>query len=407
MSSHGPHFSGNLQLRLTLLFLLLGAGLTALVSGYWFVSLEPRLLADSKASAGALAQSQSRNLAIALTEAIDTHAPTPLQDAMDEILVLTDPGTEFPFVARLEVSVDYKMVDAPAGTLDLQRGTPCERCFINQIPLYAPSSGELLGVATFHSSNIFFEQVREAVRSRLLLVALGALALLLLIWRGASRLFHAVRASERAAAYAMAQERGAAVERERIARDLHDDVAPQLLTLAHSAESAENSERARAAMQTLRESIYMLSDPRELALEMVLAEWRVEVAERAEAAGVKLSWQQPAVLPELLLTSRQRLNLGRILREGVSNAWRHAAPAALAITIDITAQHLVMQLSHDGRISRPESWYAGKGLCNMRARIAELGGRIEWRQLPPPAVGLAVVWEMPIITSLAQRSSPF
>ncbi|HEY0720236.1 MAG TPA: hypothetical protein VGE50_03180, partial [Gammaproteobacteria bacterium] len=307
MNNHTQQFSGNLQFRLTLLFLLMGAGLTALVSSYWFISLEPRLLADAKASAGALAQSQSRNLANALSQAIDNQEPALVQDAMDEILVLTDPSTELPFVARLEVSVDYKTVAAPAQSLDLQRGTPCEHCFVTQIPLYNPVGGELLGVATFHSSNTFFEQVRGAVRSRLLWVTIGAMALLLLSWRAVAGLFRAAQASERAATYAKAQERGAAVERERIARDLHDDVAPQLLTLAHSAESEENAERARAAMQTLRESIYMLSDPRQLALDMVLAEWRVEVAERAEAAGVNLAWQQPAVPQELPLTSRQRL----------------------------------------------------------------------------------------------------
>lgn len=398
MSNLGQHFPGNLQFRLTLLFLLMGAGLTALVSSYWFISLEPRLLLDAKASAGALAQSQSRNLANALAQALDKGDPTPLQDAMDEILVLTDPSTELPFVAKLEVNVDYNTVAAPAKSLNLQRGMPCNSCFVTQIPLYNPVGGELLGVATFHSSNAFFEQVRDAVRSRLLLVTIGAMALLLLSWRAVAGLFRAAQASARAAIYAKAQERGAAVERERIARDLHDDVAPQLLTLAHSAESVENAERARAAMQTLRESIYMLNDPRQLALDIVLAEWRIEVAERTEAAGISLAWQQPTTLPELPLTSRQRLNLGRVLREAISNALRHAAPSVFNIAVDINGPHLRMQLTHDGHITPPESWLAGKGLNNMRARIAELGGHIEWQWLPSPTQ-LTLTWDIPLDTA--------
>lgn len=394
MNNDQRYASGSLQYRLTLLFLLMGAALSALVFGYWFMGLEPRLLADAKASAGALAQSQSHNLASALADAISQHDSTPLQDAMDEILVLTDPGTERPFVVMLELTLDYGTVDLPTGSLDIERGEWCDQCFISQIPLFALNGGQLLGVVQFHSSSAFFEEIRNSVRTRLLLVGVGVLALWLLGWRAVSRLFRAMRESERTAAYAIAQERGAAVERERIARDLHDDVAPQLLTLTYSTESAEYAERANQAMQTLRESIYMLSDPRDVPLKTALAEWRAEVAERAESAGVHLCWKLPSELPSLTLTSRERLNLGRVMREAVSNAWRHAEPSVLNITAGITNVHLVVRLSHDGHITAPETWLAGKGLCNMRARIAELGGNIEWR-LSDTSM-LTVEWVAPI-----------
>jgi len=396
MSSRVGYFTSNQQFRLTLLFLLLGAGLISLVVGYWFVSLEPRLLADARASANALAQSHSRNLAEAVAEAVAQDDPTPLKDAVDEILVLTEPNTELPFVMKVAVKVDYSRVDVAEGSIDLDRGTPCTHCFVTRIPIYSPDRTALLAVATFHSSNAFFEQIRDAVRSRLLLVATGALALWLLVWRGVSSLFSAMRESEKAAAYARAQERGAAVERERIARDLHDDVAPQLLTLSYAAESAENEERARVAMRTLRESIYMLSEPRDVALEVVLGEWRLEALEHAEAADFRLSWQQPTELPDTLLTSRQRLNLGRILREAISNASRHARPSEVEIAIRLSGGRFIVHLAHDGQIADPETWQAGKGLANMRNRISELGGSIEWWLLQPPEGRLIVEWGIPV-----------
>jgi signal transduction histidine kinase len=194
-----------------------------------------------------------------------------------------------------------------------------------------------------------------------------------------------------------AQERGATLERERIARDLHDDVAPQLLTLAHTAESRENAGRARAALQTLRESIYALSDPRKSPLETVLAEWRVEVADRLEAvAGVRLSWQQPEQLPELALSSRQRLNLSRVLREALSNALRHGHPVLLSVVIALTDGRLTLRLSHDGYVAPPETWRPGKGISNMRSRVAELGGEIEWH-LAQPGSHLVVSWDVPLV----------
>lgn len=198
-----------------------------------------------------------------------------------------------------------------------------------------------------------------------------------------------------AASYLLAKERGAVVERQRIARDLHDDVAPQLLTMIHSVESKENRERARAAMQTLRESIYMLSDPHDLPLETIFAEWRIEAAERAEVAGVELSWQQPQEVPELSLTLRQRLNLGRVLREAISNALCHANPSIFKITVEVSKYRLLMRLNHNGHITQPEAWRPGKGLNNMRMRIAELSGHIEWHLLPPPANELTIAWDIP------------
>lgn len=193
----------NQQARLALLFMLLGMALVALVGGYWFVVLEPRLLADAKASAGALAHSQSRNLAEALVTSIETGNPTPLRDAMDEILILVDPSTGAAFVEGLEVTVDYQTTGLRDGSLDLRRGRPCDNCFHNRIPLYSRDGSELLGIATYFSSNAFFEQVRAEVRSRLALVALLALGLLVLGWKIVSGLFRQVKSSEEAASNAM------------------------------------------------------------------------------------------------------------------------------------------------------------------------------------------------------------
>lgn len=211
--------------------------------------------------------------------------------------------------------------------------------------------------------------------------------------------------ARKSAALREAQERGATVERERIARDLHDDVAPQLLTLAHCADSEENAGRARTALQTLRESIYTLSEPRKLSLETLLAEWRVEAAERTEAAGVRLSWQQSGPTPHVSPTARQRLNLARVLREALTNALRHAAPEIVEISIEISPEHLIVHLSHDGNISAPEIWRVGKGLSNMRTRIAELGGRIEWRRHNHAPARLEVCWKTPLLAPAIPLSS--
>lgn len=196
-----------------------------------------------------------------------------------------------------------------------------------------------------------------------------------------------------------AQERGAATERERIARDLHDDVAPKLLTLAHRAPTPEYAEEARAALHTLRESIYTLSDPSESTLEATLAEWRFEVADRTDAAGVVLSWRQPEDIPTMSLTSRQRLNLGRVLREAVTNALKHAQPEKIDLTAEISDKRLIMRLMHDGKFLPPDAWQKGKGVNNMRTRITELGGQIDYGVVEQPGAALLVCWQVNLTKS--------
>lgn len=193
-----------------------------------------------------------------------------------------------------------------------------------------------------------------------------------------------------------AQEKGAVLERERIARDLHDDVAPQLLSLVHLADSQENAQRARAAMRTLRESIYTLSEPEGLPLETVVTGWRVEVSERAEAAKVKLSWHQPSSTPQLTCSARQNINLTRVLREIVTNALHHAEPDSIAIKVAFTAREMHLSLSHNGHITPPSTWRAGKGLNNIKTRIAELGGQVTWKIESDVPLQLTFDWQVPL-----------
>ncbi|MFA5530314.1 MAG: ATP-binding protein [Thiohalomonadaceae bacterium] len=196
-------FSGNMQRRLTLLFLLLAAALMGLGSLYWLLVLEPRLEAGARANAGAIAQSHANNLAHALLTAGRHGDPQPLQDAMDEILVLTEPNTGSPFVIGLQVLVDYDTLQMAPGSLDLQRGHACTDCFHNEVALYSQSPHELLGVAVFKSSSVFLQQLKRDVRERLLIGSLAALALLLLAWWAVYGLFRRVKSSEEAASAAM------------------------------------------------------------------------------------------------------------------------------------------------------------------------------------------------------------
>lgn len=192
-----------------------------------------------------------------------------------------------------------------------------------------------------------------------------------------------------------AHERGATLERERIARDLHDDVAPQLLTLIHRAENDENARAAHGALQTLRESINALNNPADTLLDEAVAEWRRESVERTEAAGVALKWHQSEIPQGSVLSSRHCVNLTRVLREAITNALKHSAPSLIQVDIEVKNDHLNVRVSNDGRIAELPT--SGNGMRNMRTYIEELDGEIDWQREEDDGTGkplLRVRWSV-------------
>lgn len=88
-------------------------------------------------------------------------------------------------------------------------------------------------------------------------------------------------------------ERGVAEERERIARDMHDNIGVQLLGALHSKELGRKDSMIRETLIDLRDIVNNASRPG-LPLDETLADLRVEIAEHLAAAGIKLDWQLDA-----------------------------------------------------------------------------------------------------------------
>lgn len=170
------------------------------------------------------------------------------------------------------------------------------------------------------------------------------------------------------------RETAAAEERERIYRDLHDDIGAKLLSLAIRAKTPQDTDIARSALQDLRD-VVSRSAQADAPLGDLLADWRAEIVGRCASAGVQLVWNQPEDLLERGMTAAEALNLGRILREAVSNVLRHAGAHALTIGVRFVGGRYQLSLEDDGH-SKPRA--PGRGMRNMQARAGQLGGEIEW-----------------------------
>lgn len=176
-----------------------------------------------------------------------------------------------------------------------------------------------------------------------------------------------------------AQEKGIQLERDRIMRDLHDDVGANLLSMIYRAKDEDDADLARDTLKLLRETIYTLDDRVSMNLPLAIAKWRQEIWQRCQNNHVELLWKINEKLPALDLNPRQHVNLGRVMREILTNALKHARPSYFSANFDVDENELHILIRHDGTISPIETWHDGKGMPGIKSRISELQGKIDWR----------------------------
>jgi signal transduction histidine kinase len=172
--------------------------------------------------------------------------------------------------------------------------------------------------------------------------------------------------------------RAASEERERIFRNLHDDLGAKLLQLIYSANSPEQADLARAVLQDVRDVVTRSRGAPGSLLE-VLGEIRSEAEQRLRSVEIALDWQQPDDLPDPALDEGQSLHLFRIVREAISNVIRHARAHAIRVRMVSDSRVLRLELIDDGIGPHSGQSASGRGKDNMRARARQLDGDITWK----------------------------
>lgn len=184
-----------------------------------------------------------------------------------------------------------------------------------------------------------------------------------------------------------AVERGATIERKRIARDLHDDVAARMLTLIHSVKDEHTIALSRSILKSLRNSIYTLDNKSTATILDAITDVRSEIQDRLNSIGMQLIWHQSDELDGLTFTPRQHINLNRMLHEITTNIIRHANAQFMEIIIGIDRQQLTVEVSDNGQGFDIQSCIPGKGLNNITTRAHELGGTANWFNLSDKDTG--------------------
>jgi signal transduction histidine kinase len=167
--------------------------------------------------------------------------------------------------------------------------------------------------------------------------------------------------------------RGIETERQRIARDLHDDVNGLLLAGLLRDDPERMRSDVRSAISEIR-SIVRGANESNRSVANLIAEMRQEAATRLEAAGIALDWQVGEIDDAGLLAYSRYRHVLSIVREGVTNILRHAGARRVHVQTHIEGGMLDLVIADDGRRGAP--LVPGNGLTNCKRRAELVGGTL-------------------------------
>lgn len=182
----------------------------------------------------------------------------------------------------------------------------------------------------------------------------------------------------------------ATLERQRIARDIHDSLGHTLTTLNihlavakkwHQRDSAKalaalNTaklladqciEEVRQTLQTIRQSNFDLNQ----ALITL-------IKQAGQNQSLQIRWE--INLPQLPLQTSHHIYC--IVREGLINVQKHAYASSISVRALATPNEIVLELKDDGRGFNPQAHYAGLGLQGIQERVQLLGGQFTLHTAP-------------------------
>jgi len=185
-------------------------------------------------------------------------------------------------------------------------------------------------------------------------------------------------------------------ERERIMRDLHDDVGAKLLTLIHRVPDPY-ADMARSALTTLRETIFSLGNDNDQPLDDFMASLREECIDRCEAADCELHWQVPTT-GNCNVAAHVQINLSRVIRECMTNSLKHSQPKNIWIQMSLSETfELEIRISHDGIAAPVNEWQANNGMLNMFRRMNELAGSITFEDREQQGIEINLRFPIPVL----------
>jgi signal transduction histidine kinase/ligand-binding sensor domain-containing protein len=192
------------------------------------------------------------------------------------------------------------------------------------------------------------------------------------------------------------QEQALAQERERIARDLHDDLGSSLARISllsgllksdrdnpsqiesHAVKISQSADQTVRALEEIVWAVRPGSDSLQSLVEYI-AHFANELFDGGE---IRCRLDLPHDLPARPLPPDVRHNIFLVVKEALTNAFKHAGAREVRVRAEVTANTLEIVVQDDGRGFDLNGQSRGNGLGNMRRRAQAMGEKVSIESSP-------------------------
>jgi len=179
-------------------------------------------------------------------------------------------------------------------------------------------------------------------------------------------------------------------ERDRIARDIHDDLGSKLTKLLLTGEVAQIAsaeapdaplsqmcDDARNILSTIDEVVWIVNSQHDNLEDFVI--YVCKYTQRfLESTAIRCRFDVAQELPSTILSQSIRRNLFLAIKEALNNATKHSQASEAMVRIELNGSDLNVVVSDNGcGFDASQANQERNGLTNMKRRMTEIGGVCE------------------------------
>ena len=178
-------------------------------------------------------------------------------------------------------------------------------------------------------------------------------------------------------------------ERNRIARELHDDIGAELSRISVLSQLVlkkpnmdqdileklrKISETGKKVLGSIGEIIWTMN-PQKDNLDSLAAYIRRFVTEYLETNGIDINIEFPDEIPANAVSDEYRRNVFLVIKEAISNITKYSKATSVRLSLNIREKLAEIEIADNGTgfsVKEKENW--GNGLSNMNQRMIDIGG---------------------------------
>jgi signal transduction histidine kinase len=200
--------------------------------------------------------------------------------------------------------------------------------------------------------------------------------------------------------------------RQKISRDLHDDIGASLSSLQIYGAIAEetfrqNPEKAVEMIQKISvQSRKVMDDMSDIVWSMkpggdqaASLETRIKNfgAELLQDKSIQFTYSVAPEADLLIKELQHRRNLLLVIKEAMNNIAKYSQAAIARLKLSVSGNTILLEISDDGRGFDTTKVTKGNGLANMQARVLEMNG--EFVLNSAPGKGASIHIKLPIVVN--------